>query len=159
MAEFEIGQFFENEYPVKAVSFAAMNDCTISPVAKVERTVDRIESRPDQSTGSFVVFSDGTEKSIVPADIKRFVPGTKHTLTRFQIIKKQQSTPEQLAADVRMKRDTLLAKSDYLMMSDYQLSDEDKALVVAYRQALRDIPEQEGFPTTVQWPVVPNCLN
>ena len=33
-----------------------------------------------------------------------------------------------------------IAETDYLAMPDYPLSDEDKAAVMAYRQALRDIP-------------------
>jgi hypothetical protein len=31
----------------------------------------------------------------------------------------------------------------------------DKAAYAAYRQALRDITKQTGFPWTVEWPVQP----
>ena len=65
-------------------------------------------------------------------------------------------TPEELkerkAAEVRAQRDYLLNKTDYLVSGDYPISAEDLAKVKAYRQALRDIPEQEGFPETVAWP-------
>ena len=60
-----------------------------------------------------------------------------------------------IAKQVRAKRDRLIAETDYLAMSDYPLSDEDKAAVMAYRQALRDVPTQEGFPREVVWPEVP----
>jgi len=29
----------------------------------------------------------------------------------------------------------------------------------AYRQALRDLPEQEGFPFVIKWPVAPDAVN
>ena len=59
------------------------------------------------------------------------------------------------ASEVRDKRDELLAETDYLMMPDYPLDDEKKAAVLAYRQALRDVPEQAGFPRQIDWPVKP----
>lgn len=86
MPDFQIGQIFENEYPTKAVSFATANKCIIQTFEKVERTVDRIESRPDVRTGTYVVFTDGTEKSIVPCEIKIYVKGTKHMMPRLKIV-------------------------------------------------------------------------
>lgn len=158
MSDFQIGQIFENEYPAKAASFATANKCRIQTFEKVERTVDRIESRPGVRTGTYVVFTDGTEKSIVPCEIKIYVKGTKHMMSRLKIVEIPAPSIEEVAAQVRSQRDAMIAETDYLMMSDYPISDEDKALVETYRQALRDIPEQEGFPSNVQWPVAPQCL-
>lgn len=42
-------------------------------------------------------------------------------------------------------RDKLLADSDYLMMSDYPLSDEEKEAWKTYRQELRDITKQDAW--------------
>lgn len=67
-------------------------------------------------------------------------------------------TDEDCAVEVRSKRDSLIAKTDYLAMPDYPLSEEDRAVVMAYRQALRDVPTQEGFPRNVEWPEVPTML-
>lgn len=67
-------------------------------------------------------------------------------------------TEEAVAAQVRAERDRKIAESDYLAMPDYPLSDEDKKAVMAYRQALRDIPTQEGFPCEVVWPEAPAAL-
>ena len=67
----------------------------------------------------------------------------------------QPPTPEELAATVRAQRDALLAATDKYMTTDYPLSDEAKAAIKAYRQALRDIPQQEGFPENVVWPAKP----
>lgn len=55
-------------------------------------------------------------------------------------------------AEVRSKRDYLISQTDYLLQPDYPISAEDLEKVKAYRQALRDIPEQEGFPDNVTWP-------
>ncbi len=62
---------------------------------------------------------------------------------------------ERKAQEVRSQRDYLLTKTDYLVSGDYPLSDQDLTKVKAYRQALRDVPEQEGFPEDVVWPEMP----
>lgn len=64
-------------------------------------------------------------------------------------------TDAEFASEVREKRNALIAETDYLMMPDYPLDEERKAAVMAYRQALRDVPEQEGFPRQINWPVKP----
>lgn len=79
---------------------------------------------------------------------------------------------EELAADVRTKRDALLRESDALMCLDRAglskpESDDDWTAFMAgiaamlfgewakYRQALRDVPQQEGFPYNVEFPEKP----
>ena len=70
--------------------------------------------------------------------------------------KAEQPDPsEALAAEVRAQRDTLLSKTDWTQMPDSPLNDEAKAAYQTYRQALRDVPQQEGFPKTVEWPELP----
>lgn len=49
-------------------------------------------------------------------------------------------------ARLRAERDRRVAVTDYLVMPDYPLGDDAKAAVSAYRQALRDLPQQEGAP-------------
>ena len=51
-------------------------------------------------------------------------------------------------ANVRAKRDGLLSETDWMALSDVTMSDS----ITAYRQALRDIPSQSGFPFNVTWP-------
>lgn len=63
-----------------------------------------------------------------------------------------QPTSEQLAAEARAKRNTLLAASDWTQVIDAPV---DQAAWATYRQALRDITEQAGFPETINWPVAP----
>ena len=52
---------------------------------------------------------------------------------------------------VREKRDLLLQASDWTQLVDAPV---DREAWADYRQALRDLPEQEGFPGDVVWPEV-----
>lgn len=61
----------------------------------------------------------------------------------------------QIARDARLKRDCLISQTDYLLQPDYPISAEQLEEVKAYRQALRDVPEQDGFPETIVWPEMP----
>jgi DMSO/TMAO reductase YedYZ molybdopterin-dependent catalytic subunit len=58
---------------------------------------------------------------------------------------------DRLAENVRNQRDRLLAETDWMALSDVTMSD----TMTAYRQALRDIPSQAGFPFSVTWPTKP----
>lgn len=64
-------------------------------------------------------------------------------------------TSEELAEDaqsVRAERNDKLAQSDWTQVADAPV---DKAAWATYRQALRDITTQDGFPWTVTWPDQP----
>tara|TARA_B100000780_G_scaffold193223_1_gene136183 strand:+ start:232 stop:723 length:492 start_codon:yes stop_codon:yes gene_type:complete len=52
------------------------------------------------------------------------------------------------AATVRENRDKLIKQTDWTASTDLTMSEE----MTAYRQALRDITNQEGFPNTIVWP-------
>ena len=62
---------------------------------------------------------------------------------------------EVLSLDVRLERNKLLSDTDHLIQSDYPISDEKKQEIKVYRQALRDIPQQDGFPDNIVWPDKP----
>ena len=59
------------------------------------------------------------------------------------------------ASRVRLTRDIELKKCDWRVMPDSPLSDSKVAEWKTFRQALRDIPTQAGFPTNVTWPPRP----
>lgn len=59
---------------------------------------------------------------------------------------------KQLASDIRARRDALLAETDFLVAIDYPLPPEELLKVQEYRQLLRDVPQQDGFPYDVDWP-------
>jgi hypothetical protein len=56
------------------------------------------------------------------------------------------------AAQVRTDRNSLLSASDWTQIADAPV---DKAVWATYRQSLRDISAQAGFPWTVTWPEAP----
>ena len=51
----------------------------------------------------------------------------------------------------RIKRDSLIAETDFYALTDITMT----ATMVSYRQALRDVPEQAGFPSEITWPTKP----
>lgn len=63
--------------------------------------------------------------------------------------------PAVIAANAVHARNRLLAETDWTQLPDVPLSAEKKAEWAVYRQALRDLPAQAGFPATINWPAVP----
>lgn len=68
-------------------------------------------------------------------------------------------TDDQWATSVRRKRDYLLSGTDYYILPDYPSTPDDIEAVKRYRQDLRDITLQSGFPRNVQWPSLPSALS
>jgi hypothetical protein len=70
-------------------------------------------------------------------------------------------TEEDIAADttqesiiVRATRDQLLKDTDWTQVADVPCTKAVKAAWATYRQSLRDITAQEGFPFEIEWPTV-----
>jgi hypothetical protein len=72
-------------------------------------------------------------------------------------------TPEQLATQARATRDAKLTATNWLVERHREeqetgattLTAQQYADLLAYRQALRDVPQQAGFPHEIDWPVSP----
>lgn len=62
-------------------------------------------------------------------------------------------TLEEQSAIVRAERDRLLTETDWTQAADISEATRDKW--APYRQALRDVPDQAGFPFEVVWPAKP----
>lgn len=58
----------------------------------------------------------------------------------------------QQAASMRAERNRRLSECDWTQITD---STADKQSWGIYRQSLRDVPSQEGFPWEINWPVTP----
>lgn len=72
-------------------------------------------------------------------------------------------TEAELFQQLRAERDRRLSATDYLLMQDYPLDNTLKEAVRLYRQALRDLPSQEGAPwdgggEETPWPEIPNWV-
>jgi len=68
----------------------------------------------------------------------------------------QTASPEAEATAIRTKRDAKLAACDWTQLADSPLSTAAKTAWATYRQALRDVPAQSGFPDSVAWPTAPS---
>lgn len=67
---------------------------------------------------------------------------------------KQQET-EQQAQTIRGTRDKLLSDTDWTQTDDAPVSADDREAMRQYRQKLRNITAQSGFPSSVKWPEKP----
>ena len=68
----------------------------------------------------------------------------------------QSSQPLDKAQIVRQHRNALLEESDYTQLPDVNMAETVKAAWVEYRQSLRDITSQSGFPDNISWPLSPD---
>ena len=62
---------------------------------------------------------------------------------------------EQPAKEARAKRDRLLSESDWVTIRATDTGTPVPTEWQTYRQALRDITEQTGFPENIEWPEKP----
>jgi hypothetical protein len=81
------------------------------------------------------------QQATIPDNFSQYVPINAPTID--------------LAAIVRSSRNMLLAQSDWSQLPDVSLDETEKTAWTVYRQELRDVTKQEGFPDTVIFPVSP----
>lgn len=62
-------------------------------------------------------------------------------------------TQEEKIIEIQVKRNQLLKESDWTQLPDVPLSTKEQW--ATYRQALRDITLQQGYPNDVEWPTSP----
>lgn len=63
----------------------------------------------------------------------------------------ERRTTEQ-ARIIRSERNRLLASTDFSQLPDFAGGSQSQAALAEYRQALRGLPQQSGFPWAVVWP-------
>ena len=62
---------------------------------------------------------------------------------------------EQAERRIRSKRDEDLQQTDWIVIKSYERGENIPADWELYRQALRDVTDQSGFPYSVTWPTKP----
>lgn len=72
-------------------------------------------------------------------------------------------TEAELFQQLRADRDRRIAATDFLLMQDYPIKEDQRTAVQAYRQALRDLPAQDGAPwdgggESTPWPAAPEVV-
>jgi hypothetical protein len=135
---------------VTSSEFRAMHPNTGFPQVLVEEILDAFGADPvfngpqAQPTRYQTAFRDGVEQ----------VNGKWYT--KFAVAdmgdEAKAALDEQQATSIRNERNKKLSESDWSQVED---SPVDKAAWATYRQALRDVPSQSGFPWDVTWPTQP----
>lgn len=99
-----------------------------------------------------IAGSSFAEKVAIPSDIEAAI---RELAANWVQPSGQEGNPsqEQIKAAVDNEVAMALAHTDKYMMPDYPLSNRDE--FIAFRQALREVNLQEGYPLNVQWPPLP----
>jgi hypothetical protein len=91
----------------------------------------------------------GSVFAILPSEV------VETKIWRSYTPEEQAEIDRQKADQVRRERNTKLAECDWTQLNDTPLDNTAKIQWTAYRQALRDVPSQAGFPHNVVWPTKP----
>lgn len=112
-----------------------------------------------ESDDSFWALRENTpgEKTYRVEEAEQVPEGVEISALRFETGEVIVDT--ELAATVlREKRTKLLRDTDWTQSLDAPISAESREEIRLYRQALRDITEQAGFPLNVTWPETPTVI-
>jgi hypothetical protein len=117
----------------------------------------------DTTTGYVIKTITGTERTIElntkkgQAYIEGRVSEPNKMVVDGEIVDRPKSEDElrrEAIGQVLTRRSVALVSSDWTQIGDVPLN--NKEAWATYRQALRDIPKQEGYPFNVVWPTEPS---
>jgi hypothetical protein len=84
------------------------------------------------------------------------IPAQPDQYSVFDFTTKQWVQNQTMAvSDVTLKRQKLLYASDWTQIPNGPLTSAQQSAWATYRQELRDIPAQSGYPFNVIWPTPP----
>ena len=125
-------------------------------------SLEAVLASPAATTGAYQTsVRDGVEQDANGNWVEKYVARDMFSDTTEDGVtttKAEHETAYQAGLDAkvaesnRTKRDGLLAATDYFALTDVTMD----AAMTTYRQALRDITEQEGFPNDIVWPSLPD---
>lgn len=79
-----------------------------------------------------------------------------HEIVKVEITEDQYQSKVNLQKQaVKADRDRMIASTDWIVTKSVEAGTAVPAAWQTYRQALRDVPEQAGFPFNVVWPTLP----
>lgn len=108
----------------------------------------------DISAANFEIpegFTASNEYALIDGKVK-FI-GAEPTLDHYWDGTAYVLNVEQLEGRLKVQRQHQLAMSDWTQLAD--VNPQISALWATYRQALRDLPTQAGYPVDVAWPEAP----
>ena len=110
--------------------------------------------------GADVVF-DGPQPTLTPYQISTAGPAVQENsqwYTSFIVTDVDDNTKaiidSEQSAKIRVARDAKLTACDWTQTLDSPIN--NKSAWATYRQELREITKQSGFPWTITWPTDPN---
>jgi len=152
---------------VSEQAFRAMFPTTSMPRPLTEAIIndfggDVVFEGPQATGGTVYQYSQGagveqvngkwyTKYILGPVFTDTTVDGVTTTAAENEAAYKAMKDAEQ-AKSVRTQRGEKLKDTDWTQVADAPV---DKAAWATYRQALRDVTAQEGFPWAVEWPEMP----
>ena len=152
MYESEFRAMFPNTSMPQQLSEELLNDFGADVVFEGPQATGGTVYQYSQASGVEQVDGKWYTKYILgPVFIDEVVDGVTTTAAEQEDAYKAQKDAEQ-AKSVRATRDAKLAECDWTQVADAPV---DKTVWATYRQALRDITAQDGFPWTITWPDAP----
>lgn len=113
----------------------------------------------------FCVTIDDRQITDIPPGVP-WGPGDEYIAAVTDLIAAQQiraadpdPTTQEIEEIERENRNALLRRTDYTQLPDAPLTAQQVQAFATYRQALRDVPQQAGFPNTIEWPAEPALNN
>lgn len=82
----------------------------------------------------------------------KYVDGQRVSLTQDELTAFNARVNPELPNTIRAERNALLSSTDWWVLPDRTPT----SAQLEYREALRQLPEQDGFPENVTWPVMPS---
>lgn len=115
-----------------------------SSTNKGHMTTDDADNRDDNCTTGYAWL-------VVPESLEEY-PAGELEVSNGVVVKNTTAVDERLAIEVRQERNRLLTATDFHALSDSPAMSSE---MQTYRQSLRDVPSQSGFPSSVTWPTKP----
>ena len=144
-----------SDAPDEGVDHDALDEGVIHYV--VVDATGSVRSAGNTATGSWPMLQKVCGGVEVSAEIYAQLKSGRF-LYRDGVISSKPVDPVEVARNAITHRNRLLAASDWSQAADIPHAPEVAALWRSYRQALRDIPAQAGFPAAVEWPTPPGDL-
>ena len=150
---------------VAAHSNSEFVHCFVDPLDLEAARAAGYECKDEEIDGRVLTWVTAKEK---PSELFRSADGGYYTEANLPE-RDDAFVTERYAQTVRSERNARISDTDcYIQLTDMTvqkeskvareaLTDEERAEVMTYREALRDMPAQKGFPF-VEYPTMPACI-
>lgn len=156
---------FDRTGKVMAHSASPFVHCFVDPLDLEWARANGYECKDEEIDGRVLTWVTAKER---PGELFRSADGGYYAAASLPE-NDDAFVTERYAAEIRSERNARLSDTDdYIKMQDMTvkksakasreaLTDEERVDVLAYREALRDLPTVEGFPF-VEYPTIPACI-